>query len=179
MKKPLIGIIFLCLGGFCLAEMPLRPLEAGDAFPQFTAVDIYGKEINIGKLKGRVVVISIASFDQAQKRTNSDSAEAKKLGDFYMANMPNALEVIRISSKSKVPFFVSKSFVESRARKACKRDNDPWPVIIDWDSSLKGLLKMADSPLTFIIDKSGIIRYKKNGFLAADDEVRELIGKLI
>lgn len=179
MKKSLICIIFLCLGGFCLAEMPLRTLEAGDAFPQFTAVDIYGKEINIGKLKGMVLVVSIASFDHAKKRVDADSVEAVKLGDFYASYRDRGLEVVRISSKSKVPFFVSKSFVESRARKACKRDNDPWPVIIDWDSSLKGLLTMADSPLTFIIDKSGIIRYKKNGFLAADDEVRELIGKLI
>ena len=179
MKKILISVMLLSLGRFCLAQAPLLPLEAGDAFPQFTAVDIYGKEINIEGLKGRVVILSIASFDQAKKRTDSNSTEAKKLGDFYMANRPNGLEVIRISSKSKVPFFVSKSFVESRARKACKKDNDPWPVVIDWDGSLKELLKMTDSPLTFIIDKSGMIRYKKKGFLIVNDEVEELVKKLI
>lgn len=179
MKKLLLIIILLSLGGFCAAEMPSRSPSVDDAFPQFAAVDIYGKEINIGKLKGRVVILSIASFDQAKKRTDDNSAEAKKLGDFYMANRPNGLEVIRISSKSKVPFFVTKSFVESRARKTCKRDNDPWPVIIDWDGSLKELLKMTGAPLTFIIDKNGIIRYKKDGFLMVDKEVEELVGRLI
>jgi len=179
MKKLVIISVLLCFGGFCFAQTPVQPLEVGDAFPQFTAVDIYGKRINIGELKGRVVILSIASFDHAKKRTDENSAEAKKLGDFYMANRDKGLEVIRISSKSKVPFFVTKSFVESRARKTCKRDKDPWPVIIDWDGSLKELLKMTDGPLTFIIDKSGIIRYKKNGFLTANDEVKELVKKLI
>lgn len=171
--------MLLCLGGFCFAEALVRPLEVGDAFPQFAAVDIYGKRINIRELKGRLLIVSIASFDHAKKRTDDNSTEAKKLGDFYMANMDKGLEVIRISSKSKVPFFVTKSFVESRARKTCKRDNDPWPVIIDWDGSLKDLLKMTGGPLTFIIDKSGIIRYKKNGFLIVNDEVKELVKKLI
>jgi peroxiredoxin len=177
-KLPLIIMLF-CLGEVCLAEMPVGPLEVGDVFPRFADVDIYGKEVDIEKLKGRVVVLSIASFDQAKKRTDGNSAEAKKLGDFYAANRPNGLEVIRISSKSNIPFFVTKSFVESRARKACKKDNDPWPVIIDWDGSFKVLLQMTDSPLTFIIDKDGIIKYKKSGFLTASDEVKELVGKLI
>ncbi len=179
MKKLIIISVLLCFGGFCFAEIPIRPLEVGDVFPQFTAVDIYGKQVNIGELKGRVVILSIASFDQAKKRTDNNSTEAKKLGDFYNSYRDKGLEVVRISSKSKVPFFVTKSFVESRARKTCKRDNDPWPVIIDWDGSLKELLKMTDGPLTFIIDKSGIIRYKKNGFLIVNDEVKELIGRLI
>lgn len=175
----LIVIILLCLGRFCFAEALGQSPAVGDAFPQFAAVDIYGKEINIEKLKGRVVILSIGYFDQSKKQSENDSAESKRRGDFYIANRDKGLEVIRISSKRAVPFFITKSFVESRARKTCEMDNDPWTVIIDWDGSLKELLKMADSPLTFIIDKSGIIRYKKNGYLLVDNKVEELVKKLI
>ena len=175
----LIVIILLCLGRFCFAEALGQSPAVGDAFPQFAAVDIYGKEINIEKLKGRVVILSIGYFDQSRKQSEDNSAEVKRRDDFYRAYKDKGLEVIRISSKRAVPFFVTKSFVESRARKTCERDNDPWTVIIDWDGSLKELLKMADSPLTFIIDKSGIIRYKKNGYLIVDKEVEELVKKLI
>lgn len=177
--KKLPIIILLCLGRFCFAEAPARPLGVGDAFPQFAAVDIYGKQVSIGNLKGRVAIVSIASFDQARKRTDDNSDETKRLGDFYNSYRDKGLEVVRISSKSKVPFFITKPFVESRARKTCKKDNDPWSVIIDWDGSLKELLGMSGLPLTFIIDKDGIIRYKKDGFLTVNKEVEELVKKLI
>lgn len=175
----LIVIILLCLGRFCFAEAPGQSPAVGGAFPQFTAVDIYGKQVSIGNLRGRVVILSIGYFDQSKKQSEDDSAESKRRGDFYMANRDKGLEVIRISSKRAVPFFVTKSFVESRARKTCEKDNDPWTVIIDWDGSLKGLLKMTDSPLTFIIDKDGTIRYKKDGYLVVNNEVEELVKKLI
>lgn len=178
MEKLLI-VIFLCVEGFCFAEAPTRPLEVGSVFPQFTAADIYGKEINIEKLKGRAVIISIGYFDQSRRQSEDNSAEAKRRGDFYGANRDKGLEVIRISSKRSVPFFVTKSFVEKRARKTCEKDKDPWTVIIDWDNSLAQLLMMRSEPLTFIVDKNGVIRYKKNGFLTVDSTVEELIKKLL
>jgi peroxiredoxin len=176
LKLPIVVILF-CLAKFCLAEAPVRPLEVGDAFPQFTATDIYGKEVSIGKLKGKVVILSIGYFDQSKKQNEDNSAETKKRSDFYMANRDKGLEVIRISIKRGVPFFITKSFVESRARETCEKDKDPWTVIIDWDNSLGGLLKMTKEPLTFIIDKSGIIRYKKNGYLIVNNEVEGLVSR--
>lgn len=179
MKRPAIVIVLLCLGIFCFTQAPAWPLEVGDSFPQFAAADIYGRQIDIGRLKGRVTIVSIAYFDQARKRTEDNPAEAQEVSDFYDANRDKGLEVVRISSKRNVPFFVSKSFVEKRARQTCEKDKDNWPVIIDWDNSLVKLLEMDSGPLTFIIDKDGIIRYKKNGFLTLDNEVEGLIKKLI
>lgn len=179
MKKPPIIIMFLCLGRFCFAEAPVRPLEVGDVIPQFTAVDIYGKEVNIEKLKGKVAIVSISYFDQSRMRSESNSPEVKKFIDFCNAYRNKGLELVRISTKRAVPFFVSKSFVENRARRICEKTNDDWTLIIDWDHSLKELLKMKDGPLAFIVDKNGIIRYKSNGFLIIDDKVAELIQKLL
>lgn len=175
MKKLLIIIIFLWVGKFCFAQM----LEVDTAIPQFTSVDIYGKQISAEELKGKVVIISIAHFDQVRKRSESNSPEIKELNDFYSAYRDKGLEVVRIASKRGVPFFVSKSFVEGRARQMCKRNKDNLSVIIDWDRSLKGLLKMNDEPVVFIVDRSGIIRYRKNGLVIFDNKVTELIQKLL
>lgn len=179
MRKLLIIAVFLCAGECCFARIPVRPLEVNDVFPRFTAADIYGKQVDMEKLKDKVVIVSVSYFDQSRKQSDRDSSEAKRRSGFYDVNRDKGLEVIRISSKRAVPFFVTKPFVENRARKACEKDNDRWTVIIDWDGSLKELLTMIDAPLTFIVDKSGIIRYKKDGFLKIDNEVKQLVERLI
>lgn len=179
MRKLLIIAMFLFVGGVCSARIPVRHLEVNDVFPRFTAADIYGKQVDMEKLKGKVVILSISYFDQSRKQSELASSEAKKRSGFYDSERDKGLEVIRISSKRAVPFFVTKSFVEDRARKVCEKDNDRWPVIIDWYGSLKELLTMVEEPLTFIVDKNGIIRYKENGFLKIDNEVKQLVESLI
>jgi peroxiredoxin len=151
-------------------------LSVGNTVPRFIATDIYGKEVNLEKLKGKVVILSIEHFGRQRK---SDAEARKKASDFYQAHKKEGLEVIRIASKKGVPFFISKSFVESRARKSLEKRKESWTVIIDWDCSLKKLFQMADEPLVFVIDKLGIIRYKKKGHFIVNKELDELIQKLL
>ncbi|MFH0771320.1 MAG: redoxin domain-containing protein [Candidatus Omnitrophota bacterium] len=171
-------IVFICLTGNWTAIGNVS-LEVRDIIPRFSARDIYGNQVDIERLRGKVVIISIAYFDQSRKRSRAHSAEGREFDNFFRANRDKGLEAICISSKRAVPFFISKSFVESRARQTCKDNNDDTTVIIDWDNSLKDLLKVADDPLVFIVDKNGVIRYKKSGFLIVDDKVRELIEELL
>lgn len=100
-----------------------------------------------------------------------------KISEFY--NKYKGLEIIRIASKKNIPPLMSKSFVENKARESCVKNNETWTVIIDWDCSLKKLLKIEDEPLVFVVDKLDVIRNKKKGHLTIDNEFKELIQKLV
>lgn len=148
----------------------------GDTIPKIHANDVYGKQVSLEKLNGKVVIITIEHFDQEEQPTEE---EEKEVGDFYEAHKKQGLEVVRIASKRGVPFFISKSFVENKAKEYLADHNQTWVSIIDWESSLKELFKMTDRPLIFVVDKQGVIRYKKIGVFIVDKELDALIQKLL
>lgn len=151
-------------------------LSVGIPFPAFTAIDIYGNEINIEKLKGKVVIIVTGYTVQP---TKEEEKEDVNTCNFYDSTKYKGLEMVSISSKKGIPIGISKSFVEGRAKKYCVEHQEHWQVIIDWNSSLKKLVQMTDKPLVFVIDKSGIIRYKTKGDLIIDNSFEDLIQKLL
>lgn len=148
----------------------------GDTIPKIHANDVYGKQVSLEKLYGKVVIITIEYFDQQDQPTEE---EEKKASDFYEAHKKQALEVVRIASKRGVPFFISKSYVESKAREYLEGHNENWTSIIDWDGTLKDFLKMTDRPLMFVVDKHGVIRWTKIGILIVDKELESLVQKLL
>lgn len=157
-------------------EVKKDELYIGTTVPMFISTNIYGKEVNSEKLKGKVLIITLGfTVKQSPEREKYQI----KIREFYNTYKDKGLEIIRIASKKGVPPLISKAFVEDRARKSCAKNNETWGVIIDWDWSLKQLFKMADGPLVFVIDKLGIIRYKKKGHLTIDNELEELIQKLL
>ena len=148
----------------------------GDTIPKIHASDVYGKQVSLAKLKGKVVIITIEHFDQEEQPTEKEEKEAS---DFYEAHKKQGLEVVRIASKRGVPFFISKSYVESKSREYLEEHNEKWTTVIDWESSLKELFKMIDRPLLFVDDKHGVIRYTKIGTLIVDKELDQLVQKLL
>jgi peroxiredoxin len=151
-------------------------LCVGNSMPLFLANDIYGKEINLEKFKNKIVMICIGHTVQLKEK---EEIEKKKANDFYNEYFDKGLEIIRVASKKDIPFFISKSFVEERARKSCEELKKKWIVIIDWECLLKELFKMTDEPLVYVIDKKGIIRYKKKGNLVINNEFEKFIQELL
>lgn len=181
MKKTHCYLIVCLMMAISISHGETKKTETGlsinDIFPRFIATNIYGKEVDTEKLKGKVVIILIEHFSGQEEIY--DTIERKKIRDFYNAHKDKGLELINIASKKGVPFFVPKSFVEERARKYCAKNKQDFPVIIDWDWSLKKLCKMNDKPLVFVLDKQGIIRYKKEGYFIIDSVLDKTIQKLL
>lgn len=126
------------------------------------------------KLKGKVLLITIEHFDDPEP----SAIERTKAYAFYTTHKDEGLEAVRIASKRGVPFFISKSFVERKAREDLKEHNENWTTIINWDGALKRLFNMTNEPLV-VVDKLGIIRYKEKGVFIVDNSLKGLIKKLL
>lgn len=182
MKASLINIlvvasIFLTLlstPAFCQkTEKP--EIEIGTLAPNFILSDIYGKKIEIEKFRGKVVIITITPTQKPKILEE----ERKRIKIYYEEHSPKGLELIRIAYKSGVPFFITRSFVEEKARESNTKRKENWITIIDWESSLKELFSVVDDPLVLVVDKHGVIRLKKNGELIINNTLKKLIEKLI
>lgn len=176
--KNIFTFLYLCLTiitSILYSQEGEKDLSIGDTIPMLAATDVYGKEVNTEKLKGKVLLLTIEHFDDPEP----SATERMNNYAFYTSHKNKGLEAVRIASKRGVPFFISKSYVERKAREDIDEHNENWTAIIDWDCSLKKLFNMTNEPLVFVVDKRGIIRYKKSGYLIVDNELDTLVQKLL
>lgn len=156
-------------------------LSVGDTFPAFVADDIYGTTVDINKYKGKVVLIGIQNVSQHMIRDKEEMGKSQKYNHrFYKEYKKQGLEVISITHKNGIFSLVPTSFMAKKSKEAHIKHNtkELVTILLDSNGSLKKLLKMTDTPLIFLIDKDGIIRYKKNGYLIVDAELEQIIKQL-
>lgn len=176
--KNIFTFLYLCLTiitSILYGQQEKKDFSIGDTIPMFATTDVYGNEVNTEKLKSKVLLITIEHFNDPEP----SAIERIKAYAFYTVHKDEGLEAVRIASKRGVPFFISKSFVERKEREDLKEHNENWTTIIDWDGALKKLFNMTNEPLVFVVDKLGIICYKKKGVFVVDNLLEELIKKLL
>jgi len=147
----------------------LRKSMLNEKAPVFALVDLDGKKIDLGELKGKVVVVDFwatwcgpckASFPGMQKMVSKykDDANVKfvfidtwERGD---EKQKNASEFI---STNKYTFH----------------------VLMDNDDKVVAEFKVEGIPTKFVIDKKGMIRFKAVGFDGSDDKLMNELTAMI
>jgi peroxiredoxin len=163
LKKTLIvlsvtALILISLIGCGTAKIP----EVGDQAPSFTLQSIDGKNISLSDFRGKIVIIVFTSV-------NCQECEAQMpylVGAYQNAN--NNLVVLDIYSMIYDPKLV-KDYVTAKKFTTFPALPDPNNTV----SNAYGATRYP--PTNFIIDATGIIKYKKIGRFQSQEEIEDII----
>lgn len=147
----------------------LRKSMLDETAPSFALLDLDGKKINIGDLKGKVVVVDFwatwcgpckASFPGMQKM------------------------VSKYQDKDDVKFIFIDTWesVENKEKNASEfitKNNYSFHVLMDNDNKVVEQFKVEGIPTKFVIDKQGRIRFKSVGFDGSDDKLMKELTAMI
>jgi peroxiredoxin Q/BCP len=144
-------------------------VKAGQQAPDFTLPDATGKEVRLGDLRGRPVVLYFYPKDDTPGCTKEACAFRDQYQDFGDAGAV----VIGVSSDSS----------ESH-RKFAERHRLPFTLLADRGGKVRKLygvpatLGLLPGRVTFVIDAGGVVRHVFNSQLDATRHVREALGVL-
>jgi predicted transcriptional regulator len=131
--------------------------------PEFSLRDQYDKEISLGQLLSRIVVII------ASDKKGSDQNTAWK--NAILGKYRDKLILLGAADVRSVPFFM-----KSRVRKNFQ--NEPGSVLLDWKGALFTSYDLKPNVANVIlIDRNGCVRYVASG--PADAEALDRLSKEI
>ncbi|MDI3311016.1 MAG: TlpA disulfide reductase family protein [Thermoanaerobacterium sp.] len=127
--------------------------EKGDLAPDFTLKDVNGKTVTLSKLKGKKVILNFWATTCPYCKI-----EMPELNKFYQNNKNDAVLLA-------IDIGEDKSTVENYlAGKGYSFD-----VLLDSDAKVAIDYKVQFIPMSFFIDKDGIIRSISNGAMTYDE----------
>lgn len=137
--------------------------------PVFALVDLSGKKVSLGELKGKVVVVDFwatwcgpckASFPGMQKMVNKykDNPDVKFL-------FVDTWEQAEDKAKNASDFIASNKYT--------------FHVLMDNEDKVVADFKVGGIPTKFVIDKNGNIRFKSIGFNGSDDKLMNELTAMI
>lgn len=140
-----IGFLTLAHTATAADVVDLKALPIGSPFPDFSEKDIDGKDLSVGKYKGKIVLV-----DFWATWCGPCVAELPNVLQTYEKYHSKGFEVIGISldsDKGKLTSFV-------------KAKNMPWPQAFDgggWKNKLAQQYNVRSIPATYLIGKDGKI----------------------
>jgi len=129
--------------------------------PVFALVDLNGKRIDLGELKGKVVIVDFwatwcgpckASFPGMQKMVNKYKDD------------PNVKFVF-------IDTWEKGDEKQKNAAEFIANNKYTFQVLMDNDDKVVAEFKVEGIPTKFVIDKNGMVRFKSVGFNGSDDKL--------
>ena len=164
----IIGILVLAgLLGYALFDFfqPARVqadigATVGKRLPDFTLADLDGQQVTISGQHGAAVVNFWATWCPPCRE------EMPELNDFYRNN------------KQSVRFYaVNIQEPPEKVRQFIQQHQYDFPVVLDQDAAVAKLFQINAIPTTLVVDKHGIIQYRKAGGVTRA-ELEAVIEKL-
>lgn len=152
-------LITLLLGILFLYPMPAWSQQAGSPAPRFELADANGKKIALEDFRGKVLLLNFWAPWCASCRIELPALEAlhRKYADA-------GLRIVGITEDTS----------EEGMRKAAQKSGLSYPLLIDREGKVADVFRVSGLPTTFIIDRTGVIRYRHAGFM---DEFKFLYEK--
>ncbi len=146
------------------ARINLKSQISESGFPDLNMPDIYGKNIRLSSLAGKVVLVDFWSAELGN--SNALNAELKEIYRKY-AEAPASFEVYQIAIDTSKPLWIT-TVQEQRL---------PWISVSDLRGQASpslGLYNVQKLPTNFLIDKKGDIVAKNLYGKSLDDKLKEL-----
>ncbi len=179
-----ISFLLLLQPSFVLAKSKVK-VKVGNKVPNFTLEGMDGKQYELKKMKGKVVVLVMGSKELDEEEDlwegelhNAFKEEVKK--------KESTLKIFEVADMRAVPRFMPKSVVRRLAKKFMQKENKklPFPKIMlfDWKQKVNKLLGAEkDKVDIFVIDKKGllahhqVVPYSKKNFSVLKSKIGETL----
>jgi len=158
MTRRMIGA--LLLGGIVVAALPpsAHAVGEGTVAPEIGLKDLSGKMVQVGELKGRVVLVDFWASWCAPCRE-----ELPVLEELYRKYREKGLVVIGVGQDKDA----------GKAAKFLRASPLSFPIVHDADGAVADRYAPPKMPSSYVIDKKGLIRHVHAGFRASDKAVLE------
>jgi cytochrome c biogenesis protein CcmG/thiol:disulfide interchange protein DsbE len=142
------------------SALPAKPPKAGQRAPDFTLVTYDKHKVRLEELRGKVVVINHwATWCGPCK------AEMPMMSAFHKRFKDRGFEIYGVTTEDSVPPFQLKRLAEVLSYPLVLRFSGNYPV-------LDGV------PTSYVIDRSGVVRFAKSGAFSGDEFIRLIIPLL-
>ncbi|MDD5422964.1 MAG: hypothetical protein WC592_06940 [Candidatus Omnitrophota bacterium] len=156
-----IAIITVC--SLLLSASPAMCISEGEKAPYFKATSGDNEVLTSDMLNGKIAVVFYETKDTKEK----NRALKDDLNVFYGTQSETAQKEIM-----KVAIIRCSAFMPNIWRRSLRENSKKEGITIygDWDGSMEKGYGMAHDESNFlIIDKAGVVRYVKAGFIPAED----------
>lgn len=156
------------------AEMAkkLEEMKANETAPDFELVDMDGKKVKLSDLKGKTVILDFWATWCGPCRASFPAMQ--QLVDYYKPNPDVVFLFIDTFEGKSGGTTVDK--MRDSAKKIMTEKNFSFHVAFDIGDEVSKKYKVTGIPAKFVIDKSGIIRYKAVGSGLFSDLVNEMMA---
>ena len=150
--------LVLALASALPACAPAAPPPAADSnlAPAFTGVDLRGQRFDLADLRGRVVLLNVwATWCEPCRE------ELPELQALQQRHGADGLVVVGVS--------IDAARAEREVRRLVAAARVTYPIVLDPKSTIVPPFKVVGYPTTFLIDRQGAIRWRRDGLLEPGD----------